>query len=111
MIVLSDHGFTAKGDAWGDHRLDGMLIAAGPGVAAGAGRLSLSIYDVVPLALALLGLPVAADPRADVPESLLASGAPVRRIASYETGGESLGEPTVIDETTEEQLRGLGYVE
>jgi hypothetical protein len=111
VIVLSDHGFTSHGDTWGEHRLEGMLVAAGPGIAAGPDRLSLSIYDVVPLSLALLGLPVADDLAAGPPAALLASGAPVARVASYETGSAVTAAPTAIDETTEEQLRGLGYVE
>ena len=111
VVVLSDHGFTSRGDVWGEHRLEGMLVAAGPGIAAGPDRISLSIYDVLPASLALLGLPVADDLAAGPPAALLASRAPVARVASYETGAAAAAPPTAIDETTEEQLRGLGYVE
>jgi predicted AlkP superfamily phosphohydrolase/phosphomutase len=112
VIVLSDHGFTSHGDSWGEHRLDGMLVAAGPGIAAGPERISLSVYDVVPASLALLGLPVADDLAAGPPTALLAPGTPVARIASYETITTTApSTATSIDQTTEEQLRGLGYVE
>ncbi len=111
VIVLSDHGFASAPGEWGGHRLDGMLIAAGPGIAPGAERLALSIYDVVPLALTLLGLPVAEDLAGDVPTALLTRGVQVRRIDSYETSAAEPATPTAIDETTEDQLRGLGYVE
>jgi hypothetical protein len=111
VIVLSDHGFTSEGDRWGGHRLDGMLVAAGPGIAAGADRLALSIYHVVPLALTLLGLPVASDFAADVPTALIVPRTPVTRIASYETDTAGPTVATTIEQTTEEQLRGLGYVE
>jgi len=111
VIVLSDHGFMSRGKEWGEHRLDGMLVAAGAGIAAGPERLSLSIYDVVPAALVLLGLPVADDLAADPPTALLAPDTPVQRIASYETSTTGGSAVTSIDETTEEQLRALGYVE
>jgi hypothetical protein len=111
VIVLSDHGFTSQPGEWGGHRLEGMLVAAGPGIAPGADRLALSVYDVVPLALTLLGLPVAEDLANDAPAALLAPGAHVRTIASYETSAAGPSAPTQIDETTDEQLRGLGYVE
>jgi len=111
VIVLSDHGFMSQGESWGEHRLDGMLVAAGRGIAAGSERLSLSIYDVVPAALVLLGLPVADDLAAGPPAALLAPGTPVTRIASYETSTAGHSADVSIDETTEEQLRALGYVE
>jgi hypothetical protein len=110
--VLSDHGFASKEGDWGGHRLDGMLVAAGPGIARGGERLSLSIYHVAPLALALLGLPVADDLAGDAPDALLAPGASVRSVASYETEAAERDAPSAtIETTTEEQLRALGYVE
>ncbi len=112
VIVLSDHGFTSVGDRHGDHRLEGMLIAAGPGIAAGDERLTLSVYDVTPLALALLGLPIAEDFAGEPPGEILAGGAsPPRRIASYESGDAAPVPDVTIDSSTEEQLRGLGYIE
>jgi type I phosphodiesterase/nucleotide pyrophosphatase len=111
VIVLSDHGFRSERGEWGEHRLEGMLVAAGPGIAPGRDRLELSVYDVVPLALTLLGLPVAEDLAGDPPSALLAPGASVRRVASYETNAPGAAAPTAIDPTSEAQLRGLGYLE
>jgi Type I phosphodiesterase / nucleotide pyrophosphatase len=114
VIVLSDHGFTSEGDMWGAHRIEGVLVAAGAGITPGAERVALSVYDVTPLALALLGLPIARDFAGEVPTALITPGAEAREIASYERGsGAPEGRPatTSIDESTEEQLRGLGYIE
>ena len=69
LVIISDHGFT-----WGDdrptvpsgahtptavfwHRPDAVLIVAGPGVRPDASRSRVEPLDVLPLLLALAGLP------------------------------------------------------
>ena len=67
VIILSAHGFrwgknrpreVPQGQAaLSDHRNPGMFIAYGPLVAPSRGSHSMSVYDVAPTVLALLGLP------------------------------------------------------
>jgi predicted AlkP superfamily phosphohydrolase/phosphomutase/Tfp pilus assembly protein PilF len=68
VVLVSAHGFRWDRDhrprvqpigrsALSDHRNPGIFIAYGNHVAAGGGRHVISLYDVVPTALALLGLP------------------------------------------------------
>ncbi len=109
IVVPSDHGFQSNPPEWGNHRDAGILVLAGPGVGHRPERGERSIYDVTPLALAALGLPVASDMVGEVPGGLAAADT-VRRIASYERGAAPAAGAR-IDETTTEQLRSLGYVE
>ena len=114
LIVVSDHGSASTPRRYGGHRAQGMLTMAGPGVLPGAGRPELSIYDVTPLVMALLGLPAARDLSGSVPDGVSIGVAPPS-IASYEPTGagfESGSEAkATIDEATRDQLRGLGYIE
>jgi len=112
VVVLSDHGFQADASAgYGAHRIEGIFVASGPGIRPSAERLQLGILDVTPTLLALLGLPVAADMDGKVADAALATGRTPRSIATYEgQGGSEERSETAIDETTEEQLRGLGYL-
>ena len=53
-----------KGMSWpttGSHRYDGVLIAAGPGVSAGAELGLASQFDLLPTWLNILGQPVPSD--------------------------------------------------
>lgn len=69
IVIISDHGFT-----WGDdrpavpsgahtptavfwHRPDAVLIAAGPGIRSDSSRARVEPLDVLPMLLALAGLP------------------------------------------------------
>jgi predicted AlkP superfamily phosphohydrolase/phosphomutase len=114
-LIVSDHGSASVPGRYGGHRVEGMLVVAGPGVMPAAERGRASIYDVTPLALALLGLPPAGDLAGRAPEGWVAGAGPLEAIASYElddagASGRSPGTAT-IDESTQEQLRGLGYLE
>jgi arylsulfatase A-like enzyme len=92
--------------------IEGIFVASGPGIRPSAERLRLGILDVTPTLLALLGLPVAADMDGKVADAALATGRTPRSIATYEGKRDSAERSeTAIDETTEEQLRGLGYLE
>lgn len=103
VVLVSDHGNGAwpelfagwdpfgSGEAHagysGNHREEGVLLAAGPGIRRGSRAPELSIYDVAPLLLHLAGLPVAEDMPGRVPEEILAEEAraarPVRRIPDH----------------------------
>ena len=113
VVVLSDHGFQADSSSgYGTHRIEGIFVASGPGIRPSNERLRLGILDVTPTLLALLGLPVAADMDGKVVERVLRFPRKTPLIASYERTGDLAGPPaTKIDESTEEQLRSLGYVE
>jgi arylsulfatase A-like enzyme len=115
VLVMSDHGFRSIPPApQGGHRLEGIWVAAGPGIAPSAERGELSVLDVAPTLLAGLGLPVGRDmdgrPRLDQ----LGLDTPVRVVDTYEAAGAAaagVASAKTIDDTTEEQLRSLGYVE
>jgi predicted AlkP superfamily phosphohydrolase/phosphomutase len=97
----------------GTHRMEGILLAWGPGVQ-GAGRLpEASITDLAPTLLHLLGLPapVGMDGRALTAALDPALGAP--RIAPFEEhgGGDGHGSLSIEEERLlRERLRSLGYV-
>jgi arylsulfatase A-like enzyme len=110
VFVISDHGFRANPElAWGDHRAEGIWIAAGPGIRPNRERVTMSVLSVTPTVLAALGMPVAADmdgpPRSDVLES-----AEPRTIATYETREHPVTPAKQIDASMVDQLRSLGYV-
>ncbi|MGQ9567491.1 MAG: alkaline phosphatase family protein [Anaerolineae bacterium] len=99
----------------GTHRMEGILVACGPGVQAGAHVRGASLQDLAPTILHLLGEPVPAHMDGRVLTELLdpswLAASPVRR----EAGGPSEGGPG--QEYTEEEARqveerlaGLGYL-
>ncbi len=70
VIIMSAYGFQwgrerpramPKGAALSDHRNPGVFIAYGPHVAASRGNHTISIYDIAPTLLTLLGLPQSTD--------------------------------------------------
>jgi hypothetical protein len=134
VVIVSDHG----GGAWselfggwdpfqsgelhlgysGNHRRNGILLAQGPGIRAGIAAEDMSIYDVTPLVLHLLGLPVADNMPGAVPIAILdgaVSGlGTVARVRDY---GRRVVPKTVdgaIDETDatyQQRLAELGYTD
>ena len=114
-LVTDPMGLSGVNEAWSsDHRPVGILAAAGPGIAAGdVGELSL--MDVCPTALALLGEPVPDDldgspGRAILSDEFLAAH-PISSggtAGGRETGGEySEAEAAAVAE----HLKDLGYIE
>ena len=63
----------------GHHRWEGIFLAAGPGIRAGASVEELSIVDVAPLLLHQLGLPAPEDMAGSVPEAIFEPGELERR--------------------------------
>jgi hypothetical protein len=112
VLIISDHGSASKPGRYGGHRIEGILAAAGPGIEPDARRSTASIMDVTPLALSLLGLPLALDFGGAVPDGFAVAPTTAATLPSYEIdgAGES-SSPEKIDESTREQLRGLGYIE
>jgi hypothetical protein len=148
VLVVSDHGFKASGTLpqatdsvslgffgidrterlerpvnvgmTGVHRENGVLLAAGGPILAGAEfREQPTVADVTPTVLALLGLPVADDMSGRVLEEMIdprfLEKHPVRRIASYEG---LIRRPEVAadgagadEELRKSYLKALGYTD
>lgn len=134
VLVVSDHG----GGAWtelegifggaeerggtyenysGNHRINGILLAKGPGIERGRRLPDVSIYDIAPLTLYLGGLPVAADMRGKVPEALFdpayLAAHPRRTVPGF--GPREIPESALMsrshssDEEYRARLEALGY--
>lgn len=134
VLVVSDHG----GGAWtelegifggaeerggtyenysGNHRINGIFLAKGPGIHRGRHLPDASIYDVAPLALYLGGLPIASDMRGQVPEALFDPGYlaahPRRTVPGF--GPRRIPESALAsrshssDEEYRARLEALGY--
>jgi predicted AlkP superfamily phosphohydrolase/phosphomutase len=98
----------------GDHRIDGVVAAAGPKVAPDAFADQAFLVDIAPTVLAAL----------DVPASVKHDGQVLSKVVGEETGPATVATParetgSVSDEgldadeaaEVEEHLRGLGYLE
>jgi predicted AlkP superfamily phosphohydrolase/phosphomutase len=99
----------------GGHRPDGLILAAGPRVAAGA-DLDAHVQDVAPTVLHLLGEPVPDHMDGRVLTELLSpeevAQRPVRSVAgiSGETGATDVAMSAEEEHDLEESLRALGYL-
>jgi predicted AlkP superfamily phosphohydrolase/phosphomutase len=103
---------------WGYHHMDGVFIAAGPGVAAGTSHPPMDIVDVLPTVFHLAGLAVPAGLDGRVVEGVLAketAGRPIVEVGAVATtdGERETEYPFSPEEEAaiEESLRGLGYIE
>jgi hypothetical protein len=120
VLVVSDHGAQGgrhpNAPTAGIHHESGIYLLAGPTVGAATRGPVLEQIDVVPLVLAHLGLPMAADLPGRVPPELAPRGAggerlePTASIPTYEIGERGAAEETAISESVRDQLRSLGYV-
>ncbi|MBD3334261.1 MAG: hypothetical protein GF355_01990, partial [Candidatus Eisenbacteria bacterium] len=100
----------------GSHRLEGILVMAGPGILQGAEVPQASILDVAPTILRALGLPVAEDLDGQVAEwaftpQWLAENPQISVEAYAPRGGGEALEPQAPNEELLEQLRSLGYIQ
>jgi len=131
VIVMSDHGFRAGGDRPRDeapdiegkpakwHRGYGVLLAAGPGVAAGLLE-NVTLLDVAPTVLRLAGLPAASDMKGRALVQVEGLPSPAPAVASYEREGQPLAAASAAGTETDgidsseagmlENLRSLGYI-
>ncbi|MBD3235842.1 MAG: tetratricopeptide repeat protein [Candidatus Eisenbacteria bacterium] len=137
VMIVSDHGFLLgrerpieEGDrfdyatAAGWHRLEGLFAMRGPQIKSAAtppGRRSpfqrVSVFDITPTALTLLGLPIANDMEGRLLSELLVEGqsAPPR-IASYEdqawreSRARAQSSVAAVDDEMKQRLRSLGYI-
>jgi len=113
VVVISDHGFDFRGYEH-DNAPAGVWIGRGPGVRPGVVD-DISVFDVTPTLLHVLGLPVADDMPGRVMPIAASGGALDRspkRTASH--GAAALVRPGEVDEEglkkQLEYLRSLGYV-
>jgi predicted AlkP superfamily pyrophosphatase or phosphodiesterase len=118
VVVVSDHGFEFGVDLGlltGVHKTekaqDGVIFARGAGVASGMIGGEVSVLDITPTILALLGLPLGEDMDGRVAD--FAGAERVARVETHDTGPvERLGSsPSGSDEKILEDLRALGYLE
>lgn len=129
VLVVSDHGFLTGerriaapsevlgGEAALWHRDEGIFLAAGAGVKPGATCPPVSILDVTPTVLWLLGLPVARDmagqPLRDLFDERFVASHPLETTSTFETGAPRAPAGPVAgaeDEAIQERLRALGYL-
>jgi predicted AlkP superfamily phosphohydrolase/phosphomutase len=97
-----------------DHELLGIFVAAGPALASGAKLDGLTLLDVAPLALHLLGQPVPNEMRGRVPVELLRAAHEITRVPEASFGTLTRvdsGSPYTEAEirALEQNLRALGY--
>jgi hypothetical protein len=101
-------------DYSGNHRANGILVMSGPAIRHGASIHDPRQVDVTPTILALFGLATARDMGGRVLTEALASPTDVAAVPSYQTAdttGSLRPTASSADETIEEKLRALGYVE
>ncbi len=117
IVIVSDHGFNFDGTVHGQAP-SGVFIASGPYIRK-AGISEISIYEILPVLLTLLGLPQAEDMPAKAPRQIFSDSFlnefSLRFIASYESSGNNLKSDVQLDEVTrkglEERLKSLGYID
>lgn len=127
VIVCSDHGFAGHrgrpgftgGVAIGVdmHREEGVIVLEGPGIVSGGTLEGVSVLDVTPTILALLGVPVGRDmdgvPVVKALEPSFLEERPITYVDTHEMGdrmvpGGSAESP--VDDEIRELLRSLGYI-
>lgn len=128
LVLVSDHGFlfgerrigapseVIGGEAAAWHRDEGIFLVAGPGVRRGVRLPPISILDVTPTLLWLLGLPVAEDmagrPVVEAFEPEFVKRRRVETTPSFESGEKKAPELVSGEEdgAITERLRALGYL-
>jgi predicted AlkP superfamily phosphohydrolase/phosphomutase/tetratricopeptide (TPR) repeat protein len=126
VMLVSDHGFhsdhlrpeftprvPAGITVW--HRNQGVILAKGPGIAAGRDLHGARLLDIAPTVLHHFGLPVGDDMEGRVLREILAGDAPVRTIASWEaTAARPKRRGSLSPEDSQallEQFVALGYID
>jgi tetratricopeptide (TPR) repeat protein/predicted AlkP superfamily phosphohydrolase/phosphomutase len=133
VFVLSDHGFKSgerrirseqvvdTRKAHLDHETDGIFIAAGPHIRAGAKIEGASVLDLTPTVLHYLGLAVAKDMDgkvlSQVFETDFMTRRPIAYVGTYEESKRERASPTLSSDSDSAQqteveagLQALGYM-
>jgi predicted AlkP superfamily phosphohydrolase/phosphomutase len=94
----------------GDHRIEGVIVAAGPNVTPFTSEPAL--IDMAPTILAAFGAPAAVKPTGRVLHEIVGADAVMtsREVDAVSIDGDTAVSDTEADEM-EEHLRGLGYLE
>jgi predicted AlkP superfamily phosphohydrolase/phosphomutase len=98
----------------GDHRMDGVIAAAGPRVRPDAFAEPALLIDVAPTILAALGVPASVKHDGQVLSALVGEEASVAAAGAVPETEEVAGHGGLDEEEAlevEEHLRGLGYLE
>jgi hypothetical protein len=98
----------------GDHRMDGVIAAAGPLVRPHAFAEPALLVDVAPTILAALGVPASVKHDGQVLTGVVGDEASVASVEAGAASGEGSGQEGLDAEEAlevEEHLRGLGYLE
>jgi hypothetical protein len=125
VLLVSDHGFRARLDPkpgmpelTGRHDMVGVFIAAGPAFRAGGRTEGMTVLDVAPTALAVMGLPVPEDmdgrPFTAIIREEHLKRFPVATVPSYDRLVQRRAAqdgPADENESIREQLRSLGYID
>ena len=116
VIVLSDHGWQYDGTShWNND--PGVFIAAGPSFVSGPTPPDLSVLDVAPVVLTILGVPMSRRFDGRLPEGVIVDelfgGA--SWVADYDIPAVALPEDTSSEAAEDEEmirrLETLGYIE
>jgi predicted AlkP superfamily phosphohydrolase/phosphomutase/Tfp pilus assembly protein PilF len=125
VIIMSAHGFRwgqkrprtspAGRSALSDHRNPGIFIAYGNHVAPNRGNHTMSIYDVVPTVLSLLGLPKSVEMPGNHAQWVFRDITPVTsvRVISYDeffAGRPSSGANAVDPQQYTQRLQAIGHM-
>jgi len=119
IVIASDHGFDFNGSVH-DQAPDGLFIASGPYIKELAEARDVTIYDILPTLLTLLGLPQAKDMPGEAAREIFSDEflTEVRLgfIDSYENEFRQPKPSNMnLDEATragiEQRLKSLGYID
>ncbi len=98
----------------GDHRMEGVFIADGPGVRSGALPHGATLLDIAPTVLALLGVPVPDDLDGRVLDEVLDAAALPRATpataATFATVNEDTAYSDADEAAVQKRLAELGYL-
>ncbi|MBW2174319.1 MAG: alkaline phosphatase family protein [Deltaproteobacteria bacterium] len=124
--VVSDHGMSADDSLFRRTGInsarhfdeDGIFILSGPSVKQDhVVRNGVSVLDITPTLLRLMGMPIGADmdgrPMEEALTSEFRSNNPVKYVASYDTGRKYTDAPveSPVDDEIKARLKSLGYID
>ena len=118
-ILPSEVLLKARKETTGAHRPNGVFVTAGRGVRRGCSIPALSLLDISPLLLYMLGLPVPQDLEGKVPEMAFEPEYFRSNPVSFEASRSTSSIPATqfpevdlrMDADVMSQLRALGYME
>jgi predicted AlkP superfamily phosphohydrolase/phosphomutase len=118
-ILRSNEIVARRAIPLGNHRWDGIFVAAGPTIRQGERVDEVSLLDLAPTILYSLGVPIPDDVSGRLPESIFKTGvlmehppvyvdvaSRVQSVADIDAGIDEEAETTIL-----KRLRALGYVE